>query len=443
MIPALIVLVLQQNGYRVPPDSIFSAAQTPWYQNVSVESVSPDGKRFLSLEKDGMVPISTLAKPFINLGGLQIDLKSGRDRGLTTQSLKNFRITDVSTGKTISLDLPAGIRVSDPKWSPDSKYIAFLAHSDKNTMLFAADAETGVCRPITARPLLPTLSSDVSWDASGKFIATVFRPRRFGNPPEMSAAGQGPWVQTSEERPRKLSTFPAVIKTNFERDLLLYYGSGQLGIVDVTTGKIKELGKPNLYESVSLSPDGKNIRTTLVDGPISFSVPVDSYATRDVLMSSDGTETLLERHPQEYSGETPKVTEESRRDLHWYQGGVIFLQTVAASSQSGKLDRVVYWPAPFLPDRRNVLYSQKAQIQNLAESPAGNSLFLTETIDGCPRMKFVNLKGGPKGATLTNLGTKGVLVTDQAGHVVLTPDGNHAFITGTTYAKDPLVETPI
>ena len=97
--------LMQQEGYRAPRESILSAALTPWYQNVSIASVSPDGSKLLSLEKEGMVSIATLARPFLNLAGLQIDEKAARERPLSTQSVRNFRITEISTGKSVSSPL--------------------------------------------------------------------------------------------------------------------------------------------------------------------------------------------------------------------------------------------------------------------------------------------------------------------------------------------------
>jgi len=433
---------MQQDGYRVPRPSILSAALTPWYQNVSIASVSPDGTKFLSLEKDGMVPISVLSKPFLNLGGLQVDTRAGRERSLTTQSLKNFRITDIGSGKAMSLWLPAGARVSNPKWAPDGKHLAFLAHFDTRTMLYLADASSGVCRAVTNRPLLPTLSTDLAWDADGTHIAAVFRPQKFGAPPELAAVPQGPLVETSEEKPRKLSTFPAVLKTNNDRDLFFYYGSGQLGLVEVSTGRITEFGKPKLFESVSLSADGKYVRATVIDQAIPFTVPVDSFATRDALVGLDGNETVLDRTPQEYSGDVQKPKEDARRGIQWYPGGVVFLQASPKTALQDKEDRVVFWPAPFLPNHESVLFAQKERMEDLKLSPDGKSLFLSEVVEGTKKLEYVNLLGGSKPLILAATGDKGTLLADDSDHVVLAADGKHAFLSGTTLGKDPRVEAP-
>ena len=438
---AVLVAAALQDGYRIPRNSILTAALTPWYQNVSIASVSPDGANFLSLEKDGMVSISVLAKPFLNLGGLQIDPKAVRERSLTTQSLKNFRITNVTSGRTISLNLPQGVRVSNPKWSPDGTHLAFFAHFESSTLLYSADATSGNCRPVTNRPLLPTLSTDLVWDGAGKRIAAVFRPANFGPPPPPPlAVAQGPQIQASEEKPRNLFTFSSTLQTANDKALFSYYGTGQLGLVDAVSGKITEFGKPALYESVSLSDDGKYVRTAIVDQAPSVGVPVDSFATRDVLIDSAGKETVLERHPADYSGETVKPKEDAGRDYQWFPGGVVYLKTVAKGSV--KEDRVVFWPAPFLPDRENVLYAQKNRIDNLKITADGKSLFLTEAADGGPRIEFVSLAGGIKAVTLAAPGSKSTLLTDEADHVSLATDGSHVFLGGTTLGKDPRLEAP-
>src|SRR5687768_10778629 len=68
---------LSKESYIRPSRDIEEAVLAPWYKNRAITNLSPDNTRYIFMERDGMTPISLMAKPYANLGGIQIDTAAG------------------------------------------------------------------------------------------------------------------------------------------------------------------------------------------------------------------------------------------------------------------------------------------------------------------------------------------------------------------------------
>src|SRR5436190_3977157 len=132
--------ILKQETYQTPPKELADAVLAARYLNVSLTNVSPDRKFFVDQIGDGPVVMKTFSKPFHELGGQFIDFKANRARALTVRNDVGIQIISGVDGSKKSVQLPAGARVSNAAWSPDSKSIAFYVHGDEATYLGIADA---------------------------------------------------------------------------------------------------------------------------------------------------------------------------------------------------------------------------------------------------------------------------------------------------------------
>ena len=232
-----------EETYLTPPKAIAEGALAPYYKNVAPGPISPDGARFLYLVRDGMPPLAALAKPHYNLGGLQIDFEANRNRTLTTRSAVGLQVFEIATKKQVSVAIPKDRRVSDAKWSPDGKWIAFLVNAGGWTRLYVADPVSGKSKEATGRSLLPTLDADFEWTQDDRLVA-VFVPDRRPAPPTMPDVATTPHLQISDQKGAKLQTFPSVLKTPHEEDLLEYYTTGELGVVDPPKEALKRSANP-------------------------------------------------------------------------------------------------------------------------------------------------------------------------------------------------------
>ncbi|RYG18723.1 hypothetical protein EON82_22275, partial [bacterium] len=334
-------------------------------------SPSPDGKWAIVVDRDGPPPLAWLAKPYVNLAGLMIDTRAYRARTLTTRSAAGLRIMDLATGALTKIEAPNGARVSDAKWSPDGRTVAFMVHEDKGSRLFVADPTSGKSRSLGKRLLMPTLCATWDWTANGKAIAAVFRPANQVPMPVEPGVPPAPRLQTSDDRKTSLRTYASVLKTGYDETLLDYFGTGQLATVDIASGNVREIGKPMIIETLDSSPDGRAFRVTLLQRPYSYLTPLSTFPEREIVIDAEGKELVELRKQGPRTGSTdedeqgtPQAATNTRRGTAWRpDGSLTFLRT--GTTEGKRTDRVVLWPYPFAKDTEKTLHEEEGTIGSL------------------------------------------------------------------------------
>ena len=156
--------------------------------NVALSGLSPDKKWFVDEVGDGPVAMKTFSKPFHELGGVFVDYKANRARALTIRNNAGVQLIAVTDGSKKPIQLPAGARVSNATWSPDSSGVAFFVHGEDATHIWFADVATGKARQLTKTPVLATLVTTFEFSEDGRTIAFVQVPE---NRAAMPAAPDG------------------------------------------------------------------------------------------------------------------------------------------------------------------------------------------------------------------------------------------------------------
>ena len=116
--------VLATEKYVLPPPEIASLVTAPRYENVSLTQPSPDRRHFLKPQSEGLSDLALFGKPHDYFAGLQVDFEANRARTLTTRGATGLALIDATTGRSTTIETPAGAGVSSPAWSPDGKRIA-------------------------------------------------------------------------------------------------------------------------------------------------------------------------------------------------------------------------------------------------------------------------------------------------------------------------------
>ena len=83
-------------------------------------------------------------------------------------------------------------------------------------------------------------------------------------------------------------TFPSLMSTPHEKELLTWHSTGQVALVDVKTGAVKKFGKPDMIRSIDLAPDGKYARVTRMVEPFSYDVPVNNFGSIEEIWDGEG-----------------------------------------------------------------------------------------------------------------------------------------------------------
>ncbi len=296
--------------------------------------------------------MAVFSKPFHELGGLFVDFQANRARPLTIRNNAGLQVISAADGSKKPIQTPAGARVSNAAWSPDGSLIAFYVHTPDATHIWVADPMTGISKQLTPKPVLATLVSSFDFSADGKKIAAVLIPEGRAPMPKAPAAPAGPQVKLADDGDKnRLRTFPSLMATPYDFDLLEWHATGQIVVLDVTPpaaapakgrapkqvpATFRKIGQPQMVRSLDLAPDGKHLRVTRMVKPFSYVVPVGSFGSVDEVWDLDGKVMVeLDKRPlnlgvQDDTQPPPdpaagpggaQAQQQGRRELAWRADG--------------------------------------------------------------------------------------------------------------------------
>ena len=159
--------------------------------------------------------MKTFSKPFHELGGVFVDYKANRARAAHhSEQRRHPADRGRPTASKKPIQLPAGARVSNATWSPDSSGVAFFVHGEDATHIWFADVATGKARQLTKTPVLATLVTTFEFSEDGK----TDRVRPGAGEPRRDArrAGRADRADGEARRCRptnRLRTFPSLMST--------------------------------------------------------------------------------------------------------------------------------------------------------------------------------------------------------------------------------------
>src|SRR3954465_9662221 len=421
--------VLKQESYQTPAKELADAVLATRYLNVSLTNASPDKKWFVDEIGAGPGVVKTFAKPFHELGGLFVGFKANRARPLTVRNNVGIQLISATDGTRKQIQLPAGARVSNATWSPDSKSIAFYVHGEDATHIWIADAATGASHQVTKTPVLATLVTTFDFSKDGKQIATVLVPESRAAMPQPPTAPTGPSVKLAMETDKnRLRTFPSLMSTPYEEQLLEWHSTGQLALVSVANGAVKKIGAPAMIRDVDLAPDGKYLRVTRMLKPFSYDVPVSNFGSIEEIWDDGGKAVAkISDRPLNLGVASPDdppadpaqppaggggrgANQTGKREVAWRTDGqgLTFVEqepapanargtrgnddtTAAADDQPStggrrgggtnapqRKDRVYQWTAPFDEASKKVVYENATRINGHRWSPDMQILFFSE-----------------------------------------------------------------
>jgi dipeptidyl aminopeptidase/acylaminoacyl peptidase len=424
--------ILQQETYATPPPELASAVLAPRHLNVTLGGLSPDKKWFLREVSDGPVVMAKFSRPFDELGGLFLDASANRTRALTYRTNVAIELISPADGSRKPIPLPPGTRVTGATWSPDGSAIAYYVHGADATHIWLADVATMKSRQITRTPVLATLVTGIEFTNGGKQIAAVLVPDGRRPRPAQPQAPGGPEVSLAEDGDKnRLRTFPSLMKTPYDFELLEWHATGQYAVIDVATLAVKKVGAPAMIRSIDPSPDGQFARVTVMTKPFSYIVPVSSFGQKEEVWDSTG-KSLVELSsrpinlgvqpatadpqaaPGAGGGRGGGGAQNGKRELAWRPDGQGFTyleqepapaparggnaaanDDAAAPARGGggrgggrqgggqagpaRPDRVYQWLAPFTDATKKVIYESQTRMTGHRFSEDMSMLFYRET----------------------------------------------------------------
>ncbi len=260
--------VTAQQGYKKPPKDVLDILSAPTTPEVSV---SPTRDTMLLGTGLRYPPLSDLAQPMLRLAGNRINPSTNgphRSRYAVAVTLKR-----VEDGSEIKIALPPGAKIGAPEWSGDGKQFAFTNTTASGIELWIGDSSTGKIRKLKGIAINGTQNDPVQWMADSRTLLVQLAPvKRPGTPVATSVPREPNW-QESSGRPGPVRTFQDLLKTPHDEDLYEYYATSQLALVDSASGKISQVGRPAIFQSMDPAPDGRHILVARTQRPFSYLYP--------------------------------------------------------------------------------------------------------------------------------------------------------------------------
>lgn len=497
-------VTLSEEKYILPPKEIMEIVTAPRHLNATLNNLGPDGEHFLFVRSEGMPTLAEYSKPFVNLGETAFDYKANRARQFTIRRDVALELINWKTGAKLEIMAPKGAWLSMPGrggmgpggqtasgWSPDGFKVAYFVHTDDATHIYVADVKDGKPRKVSPTPILATLVTSIEWTPDSKGILTVVPPAGRKPMPPVGSAPDEPEIKISSGRAAANRTYRFLLRTQEDKDLLEWLATGQLVLIDVATGTARNIGNPDMWRSLDISPDGKYFRATTLLKPFSYNVPLGEFGTLDAVYDFTGKKLadIVKRELRESTvtrggGPTPAPGQrpgagfggrggrpDDRRNVTWRPDGqgLSFLQleprprgerppdepreeAAPGAAEQKRKDRVMQWLPPFDNNSIKVIYENEDRIGSLEYSPDAQTLFMTETVSGEEHL-FAVRADDPKtrhtifkhrtsdiytdpGSLMTRRLPNGVTVARVAS------DGQSIYLSGTQYFKNPVEQAP-
>jgi dipeptidyl aminopeptidase/acylaminoacyl peptidase len=270
--------------YRKPPKAILDVLTAPAPPNMVI---TPTRDALILASRVRYPPITDLARPMLRVAGVRIDPLSNDVHGAPYWS--EYVVTRIADGKQTRVPLPAGARVSLPRFSADGKRFAFANLRPSAVELWVGETATGQVRRLPGQ-LNRVLGDELQWMPDQRTLLVKLVPARRGPSPSLAAAPEGPKVQESSGQKVASSTYEArdLLRTPHDATLFDHYARAQLALVDAATGKVTPLGKPALYLGAQPSPDGQHLLVQYVHRPYSYLVGHERFPREVELWTRGG-----------------------------------------------------------------------------------------------------------------------------------------------------------
>ena len=431
-------LAFGQQAYKKPPEAILRVLNAP---ATPVANVNPPRTHLLLLEPDRYPPIAELAEPMLRLAGLRINPRNNGTRGGV--SYRKAELIDLTTLRRTVLAIPAGVKIGVPQWSADGNTAALLAYRTDRIDVMILDAAAGALRVLTGVRANAAYGDPLEWLADGKrlLVRTVAAGR--GPAPREAAVPLGPDIQESFGKAAPAPTFQDLLKSEHDEKLFDYYCASQAVIVDLSTGRVTNVGRPGIFSSLRPSPDGAYLLAQRLRRPYSWVLPAARFPVDMEVWRMDGTLArqvaalpLADRIPIDGVRTGP-------RNLNWRPGQpatLVWWEAMDGGNPKEKVphrDRMMMAEAPF--DQPREFTKLEERLQGFPVWTSDGRLWVNETERRTRRQRTFLVGADGTAAELASrnsqdsyrdMGTP-VALTEDGGSRVARVEGGSILLTGT------------
>lgn len=251
-------------------------------------AVSFDDKAnwMLLSERNSYPTVEELGQPEARIAGMRIN---PNNFSLSRQTfINNFKLRKVNQENELQVKgLPATLLASSVSWSPSQTKIAFLQNNADAVDLYVIDVATQTAKKINKRPLNTLMGGAYSWlDDNTLIYKTTLQPASAA--PKRPITPMGPSIQENYGKAAPIRTYQDLMKTPYDEQLFSFMATAQLVINK--NGVENNIGKPNIYTTISPSPDKQYLMIRTLKKPFSYLVPAQLFASTVSIIDITGKE---------------------------------------------------------------------------------------------------------------------------------------------------------
>ncbi|MBE3112810.1 MAG: prolyl oligopeptidase family serine peptidase [Acidobacteria bacterium] len=292
---AFVPALTAQEPYKLPPKEVIDIVDAP---PTPMVSMSPAGDVMALIDRESMPSIDYISEPILRIAGMRITPAFNSRQVLSFST--GLSLKDMKTGLVRKIALPEGFKFTFPSWSPDGQRIAFLRYVEGGVELWAADVKAGTAKALTPAVVNAVLGG-VDWTPDSRRLIVSLVPEGRGPAPAAPRVPVGPEIQVSGGQETKVATYQDLLKNSFDELLFDHYATSQTAIVDIAAGELRKIGKPGIYDSISVSPAMDYILVERIKRPYSTSLPASGFSHSVEIWDMDGglVKVLADLPPEE------------------------------------------------------------------------------------------------------------------------------------------------
>ena len=279
-----------QQTYQQPPAIMRELLLAPTTPTVNLDS---KGEWMLIMDRSSYPTIAELAEPELRIAGLRINpenFSASRVGSIIKITLRNIL---TKTDYNIQ-GLPDDLHAINFQWSPDETQFAFMHIGNNRVDLYVVNIAARSAQKINTAAL-NAIPAFYAWVGNNKLVYKTV-PANIKPFPGKMPAPAGPVVQESLGKQGAARTYQDLIKSPYDEELFAYMTTSQLVINDLKTER--PIGQPDIYSSISVSPDNQYLLVTQIEKPFSYLIPYNGFPQRISVMDMNGLIIrILARNP--------------------------------------------------------------------------------------------------------------------------------------------------
>ena len=282
----LVPVLSAQEPYKLPPKEVIDIVSAPPTPSVSM---SPAGDTMALVDRESMPSIAYISEPILRIAGMRITPSFNSRQVLSFAT--GLSLKDMKTNVLRKVALPDGFKfaggMGGVAWSPDGQRVALLRYVEGGVELWAVDVKTATAKAVTP-PVVNAVIGGIDWAPDSRRIVISLVPDGRGPAPVAPRVPIGPEIQVSGGKEAKVATYQDLLKNAFDEVLFDYYATSQTAFVDATTGEIRKVGKPGIFDTIAVAPSMEYLLIGRIKRPYSYALPADGFAHSMEIWDKDG-----------------------------------------------------------------------------------------------------------------------------------------------------------